>query len=248
MTPRSLFKKYASAIAYVEVKTPNSDRSIGTAFHVGDGVFITARHVVEGNEILSIGTTVSRYVPDPNGLVTIAGEEGNFRIIPPSEGAIKSGPYYHPNPSIDVAALIVEGLECPTIPLGGHLDDWINDDEFILWEVVIMGYPPIPFSKEPLLVVARAEINAVVDKYTGGHPHFVISAMARGGFSGGPCMVEGDATMGVITESLIRDNVPNELGYMAVLTVEPIFVCLQHNHIMPSEQKEGWDGLWDDES
>ena len=245
MIPQDLYKQYASAVAYVVVKKPDSEQTIGSAFHVGNGVFITARHVVSGNEILSIGTTVSRYVPASNGLVSIHGESGTFRFIPEGEGTIRSGPHFHPDASIDVAALVVDGLEPPTVPLGSHLDDWINDDDFVLAPVVVMGYPPIPFSKKPVLVAARAEVNAVVDKYTGGHPHFVVSAMARGGFSGGLCITEWDFALGVITESLLYDNKPTELGYLTVLTVEPIFVCLQHHGLVPKEQKEGWDGFWD---
>lgn len=141
-----------------------------------------------------------------------------------------------------MAALIVNSLDPPAVPLGSHLDDLINDDAFILATVVVMGYPPIPFTDKPLLVAARAEINAVVDKYSGGHPHFVVSAMARGGFSGGLCLVEWDFALGVITESLVRDNNPCELGYMAVLTVEPIYACLEHHNILPNEQKLWFDG------
>lgn len=239
MTPRELYERYASAVAYIAVQTPKGDETIGSAFHVGDGVFITARHVVDGNKILSIGTTTERVVPDSNGLVTIQGKPGRYRSIHAGVGVLRSGPHFHPDESIDVAALVVDGLEPPTIPLGSHLDDMLNDEAFILASVIIMGYPRIPLSRTPLLVATRAEINAVVDKYTGGHPHFVISAMARGGFSGGVCLVEWDFALGVITEALVSDYKPSELGYMAVLSVEPIFVCLQHHKIVPAEQKEG---------
>lgn len=242
---RLLFKKYASAVAYIEVETPSGERSIGSAFHVGEGVFITARHVVDQNRILNVGTTTTWYPPDPKGLITFNGIAGKFTSILPGEGRLSAGPYFHPDSTIDVAAIVVEGLEPPTVPLGSHLDDWINDDEFILATVVVMGYPPIPFSKEPLLVTARGEINAVVDKYVGRHPHFVISTMPRGGFSGGLCIIEWDFALGVVTESLVRDNKTEELGFMAVLSVEPIWVCLEHHKLIPTEQKEGWDGAWD---
>lgn len=154
-------------------------------------------------------------------------------------------PYFHPEDSVDIAALVVKGLECPAIPLGSHLDDWINDEAFSLSQVIIMGYPPIPFSKEPTLISSRAEVNAVIDKYTGGHPHFIVSSMARGGFSGGPCIIEWDFVLGVVTESLVENDANPESGYMAVISIEPVYVCLSHHGLLPKEQAEGWDRLWD---
>lgn len=62
-------------------------------------------------------------------------------------------------------------------------------------------------------------------KYTGGHPHFIVSTMARGGFSGGPDELIGTATLGIVTEGLAKDGQAAELGYTAVLTVEPITIA-----------------------
>jgi hypothetical protein len=247
MDPRGLYEAYSGAVAYVEAEDPNGDLFVGTAFHIGSGVFITARHVVEDCKIVCVRTTTTHYIPDPNGHCQIHGEPGRFRIVGPSEGIVRSGPYFHPDSSIDIAVLMIDGLEPPAIPLGSHLDDWMNDEAFILAQIVVMGYPPIPFSKTPVLVAARGEVNAVVDKDAERHPHFVVSTMARGGFSGGPCLVEWGFALGLVTESLMRrGDLPLELGYMAVLTVEPIFTCLQYHKLVPKEQKEGWDGLWDD--
>lgn len=245
-SPRELYDRYAAAVAYVDVRLPTGDRSMGTAFHVGEGVFVTARHVVENVEIEAIATTVDRYEPNQSGLTRIAGREGRFDQVPAAEGRLTRGPFFHPDDSIDVAAFVVEGINCPSIPLGGHLDDWIDDDAFLLAEVLVLGYPPIPLSGRPVLLASRGEVNAVIDKYTGGHPHFIVSAMARGGFSGGPCLVEWGLVLGVVTEALSRAAAPTELGYLAAISVEPIYVCLAHHGILPACQKEGWDGLWDD--
>ena len=84
LTPRDLFERYAPAVAYVSVRLPNGDESIGSAFHVGEGVFVTARHVVEGCTILEIANTVDRYVPVATGLVTTHAREGRFRSVPPA--------------------------------------------------------------------------------------------------------------------------------------------------------------------
>lgn len=245
MESRELFDRYAPAVAYVAVQKASGDRAIGSAFHVGNGVFITARHVVEASTILEVGTTVGRYVPDPQGLVHFHDRDGTFRSIPPGTGVLRSGPFFHSDPAVDVAAFVLDGLEPPVVPLGSHLDDWLEDEAFVLAPVVVLGYPPIPFSRRPVLVTARAEVNAVIDPYSGQHPLFVVSAMARGGFSGGLCVVGWDFALGVITESLVRDNEPTGLGFMAVLTIEPIFTCLAHHGVLPDEQKGGWDGFWD---
>lgn len=242
---RQLFEKYAPAVAYICVELPNGNQSIGSAFHVGDGVFITARHVVDGCKILEVANTINHRVPDEEGSLTIHGVKGRFRHISASHGRVVRGPLFHPDDQVDIAALVVEGIECPSIPLGSHLDDWINDEAFSLAEVVVMGYPPVPFSKRPTLIATRAEVNAIIDKYTGGHPHFVISAMARGGFSGGPCLIEWNFALGVVTESLVEGDASVESGYMAAISIEPVYVCLAHHGILPAEQTEGWDGFWD---
>src|SRR5687768_4097318 len=112
-----MYEKYAAGLAYVAVELPNGDQSIGSAFHVGGGVFVTARHVVEKNRILSVTTTVHRHVPDPNGLVSFHGLPGKYRWIEAGEAKVVSGPHCHPKSDIDVAAIVTEGLEAPVIPL-----------------------------------------------------------------------------------------------------------------------------------
>jgi V8-like Glu-specific endopeptidase len=65
----SLNRRARSAVAYVEVNDTDGP-SIGTAFHVGEGMFVTAAHVVKDKEIIKIGTTVPCRTPvniDPSG-------------------------------------------------------------------------------------------------------------------------------------------------------------------------------------
>jgi hypothetical protein len=42
------------ACAALVVRLPSGDEAIGTAFHVGEGVYLTARHVLDGNEVVSL--------------------------------------------------------------------------------------------------------------------------------------------------------------------------------------------------
>ena len=71
--------------------------------------------------------------------------------------------------------------------------------------------------------------------------------MARGGFSGAPVLVAydeenpdgGPAVLGLIPPSLLENAKATEQGYMAVLTIEPIYVCLERSNVLPACQ--GYD-------
>jgi len=215
---RQLYEAFASGIAFVALEDANGAQSIGSAFHVGEGVFVTARHVVENRKIISVATTEStiRSIPVRNGAHEV--------VHHPARGKVARRPLFHPNENVDVAALVVDGIDAPVIPLGGHLNDSLGT-ELVLCPTLVLGYPPIPFAKEPILVAATGEVNAIVDKYTGGHPHFILSTMARAGFSGGLAITDFGCALGLITESLGHADKPAELGYLSVLSIEPIYVC-----------------------
>lgn len=244
---RQIYDLYASGVAYIASIDKNGDEAIGTCFHIGDNVFITARHVVDNYKIKEIGTTVyqRRYFETEETKGT-GFAEVSMDYFPQKTSKFK-GPYYHPDDNIDIAALVVDEIQCAVLPLGEHLDDWLGD-EFVLSQAVIMGYPIIPFSHQPLLISSKCEINAIVDKYTGGHPHFILSSMARGGFSGGPALSENGFVLGVATESLVINNQPTELGYLSVMSVEGIYNCIAHHKIVPECINIQWDGYWNKES
>lgn len=219
MDMKKLFHDYSNGVAHVVIKDAKGDLANGTAFHIGENVFITARHVVEHGTIDSVILTRDRLLK------------------------VVRGPFFHPNADIDVAAFVTEETDAIALPLGSHLDDWIADDDFMLRKVLVLGYPPIPLFK-PTLVAATAEINAVADMYKpGGHPHFILSMMARGGFSGGPAIVEHDFVLGLVTDSLVRNGEPEQIGFCSVISTEPILVCLDHNKIMPDVLKPQWDEI-----
>lgn len=250
---RKLYDKYAVSVAYIAVETVDGTEGIGSAFHVGDGVFVTARHVVENNKILEISTVAKSYIPVGSefSAATVTLVVGPNDTIPahaiyPSSLKIIKGPFYHQEEKVDIAVFQVSGLDpyIPAIPLGGHLDDWLGTDDLVLSEVLVLGFPPIPFAKSPTLVAARGEVNGLIDVRHSPHVHFVVSAMARGGFSGGVVITSDDFVLGVVTQSLVMNNEPEQLGYMAVVSVEPIYQCLADHKMLPRVQSDGWDGLW----
>jgi len=252
--PRVLYKRFAPALAYVVVRDSNGSEGIGSAFHVGEGVFVTARHVVDGKAIVEVGTFARSYVrlegdDALRSAVTVHEGDETYKahLIEPTTLAIATGPFYHTDARIDVAAFRVEKLDpyTPTVMLGDHLDDWLGTDDFVMSEVVILGFPPVPFAHGPHLVAARGEVNAQIDLRHAKHVHFLVSAIPRGGFSGGLVLTEGGLVLGLITQSLVMDGLPEQLGYMAVLSVEPIYQCLAEHRMLPRVQAEIWDGLWD---
>lgn len=233
---KELYKLYGASLVPVISVNDAGDEGIGSAFHVGGGSFVTARHVVEG--MVSCCVEVDDY-----RLMRLAGDA--VRDIKPGQAAIPIDPRMHPDPDKDVAVFSIPSLaSLPAIPLGGHLDDWITDHDFVLNEVLVLGFPPIPLSNKNVLFATRAQINAVVDLINVDHVHFIASAMARGGFSGGVVLSEWGFALGVVTTSLLKNGAPEELGYLTVLTVEPILECLGVNELLPVDLALEWDGLF----
>jgi hypothetical protein len=122
----------------------------------------------------------------------------------------------------------------PFIPIGGHLDDWL-DNAFILTRVILMGFTSVPLTRDMELLAVAGDVNAIVDKYSAPHPYFIISSIPRGGFSGGPVIQEWNFLLGVLTESLTTDANALETGFAVVLTVEPLLVLLGKNRLRPRD-------------
>lgn len=191
---------------------------------------------LEGNE----AKTATNYLHGPEG------ESIRVHHIGRQALRIKMGPFFHKEASVDVAVFQVDGIDprTPFVELGGHLDDWLGEGDFVLTEAIVLGYPPIPQTNDPHLVVARSEINAVVDVRHAPHLHFILSATPRGGFSGGLAVLDGGVALGVITSSLVANSAAAELGFFAVLTVEPIYVCLAEHKLLPDCQTDIWEDFW----
>lgn len=254
---RELYLRYGGCVGYIVVRKKNGDESIGSAFHVGEGVLVTARHVLEGNDILEVQLPNTRlyyrsdlYPRETTGAYSVGPD--SVRMIEDWERGIdiEGPPVFHPNPLVDVAAIRVTGLTkgAHYVPLGSHLDDWVGDGDFPMSEVLVLGYPPIPFTTGPHLIAMKGEVAATVDLRveSGTQMHFIVSTMARGGFSGGLVFSGWGFALGLVTNSLVRDGKAEETGYMAVVSVEAIYECLARNEMLPLVQKEMWDGLWDD--
>jgi S1-C subfamily serine protease len=261
-----LVENFSSAVFYVEVKTPSKinekgetiagDVGIGTAFNLGDGYFATARHVIEGNKVLKIGrndTSMKAHVAE-NGVSYVT-------RFPAFETNKVVNIFNHPSDEVDVSIIQVEQTDTlPVIQIDPGTDaktegDWLMD------EVVTMGYPPIPFASAAHLVVFRGEVSAVIKNRVDKHRHFILSGMARGGFSGGPVMTVETPTraIGIVCNSLAdqkqfvikppiygkkvdgdeRDGdaelqvgvLLEELGFIGAISVEALFELAEHHKL-----------------
>jgi hypothetical protein len=190
---RKLFAYHADAMAYVDVEDANGDRGLGSAFHVGDSVFVTARHVVEHKSIIEVKITEPIEVPDYGSLK------------PPAENVqipkrhyyneplhLSDGPFFSTDDNLDIAAFRVDNLNpaAGVIKLGVHYDDWLERDYWQMSEAIVLGYPPIPMVNAPVLIGAKAEIHTYVKPRHSHYVHFILSTTPRGGFSGGVAIHE----------------------------------------------------------
>jgi hypothetical protein len=117
--------------------------------------------------------------------------------------------------------------------------------ELVLYLTLVLGYPLVQLTNKPLLVASFGEVNALAELRAAPHPHLRVSSTARGGSSGRPAPVAydetnadgGTAAFGVVTQALCKNGEPEQLGYMAMLTVEPVYDMLEQHGIVPAEQK-----------
>lgn len=192
---------------------------MGSAFHIGDGFFLTARHVVAGNQIVG--------------------------VVQPSLGPLHEifSVTYPLVDEVDLALLSTDFAASTAVPLGWHLDDWINDS-ILLEEVLLMGYPRVPRTKDALLVATTGEVNAVVDRYDWPGVYFVISSVPRGGFSGGPVIGGSLDLLGVLVEELSVNDERPDAPFACVLSVEPIYHLLEQCGVAPRANRASCFLVW----
>lgn len=235
----ALYQSYKRALARVTVQTMAGDLSTGTAFHIGNGWLVTAAHVLKEGTVQEI---VSEQHATPLNVESVIFNSDDRIDLALMKTDLDLSHYLHKT-TIHGAP---EGfIQTDHIEIGGHLDDWLGD-ELVLSKVLVMGYPPIPFSQQAVLLASEGEVNAVIDKYIGRHPHFVISCPARGGFSGGPVLSEYGFLLGVLTESLVTNDKAAETGYSCAISVEPLLSMLHDNGIYPGNNRNIIEALFDD--
>lgn len=75
----------------------------------------------------------------------------------------------------------------------------------LLCDILTMGYPPVPMTREAYLISQKGEINSIVQNYDGAK-HFIYSSITRPGNSGGPIFSKCGHLVGISTRQLERQN------------------------------------------
>ena len=215
----------SSAVLFVEVTKPNESLDIGSAFHIGNGYCVTARHVLEGNTVRTVGrhdTSLKTHFTTTGTTHTTTHCDFTHRTV--------EGIFHHPDDKVDAAIFRLGGkiriglgysasrLQ-PAIPLDDRADQ-LSEGEFLLREVLVLGYPKIPWA-DVHLVVFRGDVSAVIESHQDRQRHFIVSGMARGGFSGGPVIsTETNTVLGIVTDSLIHNDQAPELGFLNAVSIQ----------------------------
>jgi hypothetical protein len=225
---RVVLYELGSAVVYVSVEDRKGGKQLGSAFHIGDGWFATARHVVENKTVQKIG----RLDITLHERVDASGNRHRQTTYPEFESKNVSKITFYPDDKVDLALFYCPEFKGPEISLD-LTTDRIAYNEYLLQEVLVLGYPRIPFAKDPFLVCLRAEVSAVIEHYAIGRRHFVLSGIPRGGFSGGVALTLNfpSRTLGVITSALHTEGQQVELGFYAVLSAELVVKMLDNLNV-----------------
>lgn len=238
---RDLYLKYKPCIVRITVRCHAGDLHTGTGFHIGDGLIVTARHVMRepGKKPDLIGEVDAEVDRTLESITREIDEQAlTVRRV-----------HYHSDNKVDVAVLETDFETYPfpdestgegrpkgksvSIPIGSHVDEWISD-QFVLRKVLVMGFPAVPWSQSSVLMATEAEVNALVRNVLVPHPYYIVSSTARGGFSGAPVISDTGSVIGIIVESLYGDDKPEETGFNAAITIEPLIAILVDRGTRPA--------------
>ena len=133
----------------------------------------------------------------------------------------------HTHNEIDVGIIefepnsfIVNGNVCFDSP---HLND----------DIYVLGYPPIPYSKEVAPIMQKGEITNPEITTLDNHTVFLFSAIARPGNSGGPIIARNGRILGIVTKELSLQESNNF----------PFFAGIPTNEIVTALSDMGFGGI-----
>lgn len=97
---------------------------------------------------------------------------------------------------------------------------FLNPNITVLADIITMGYPSIPMTKDAYQVYHKGEINSFVQDY-GGNDLFLISAKTSSGNSGSPVIDNHGSVLGMITMELFEEKALLEKGKLPYYAAIP---------------------------
>ena len=180
-------------------KVVTSKGSVGTAFLISPTILLTARHIVEEN---NVGDDVDIFFEQSK---TKYQTKAKIKYIYPSSIKTSNGMAPMEYFLTDVAVLEVSAInEIEPLVLGES--DVVNN----LDEVILVGYPNGDYS------ITKGNINS--DKFQ-GLDLFKLDASSNPGNSGGPCILKDDNT---VIGILVGGSGPNYQGENVALKMKDV--------------------------
>ena len=162
----------------------NGDEDIGTAYYIGDNMFVTAAHCINGLKTMNL-------LLDDSYPISLK-EVWFANDVDPQ--------------LYDVAIIVTDGeIDIPTLRF---------DEAVVLDPVIVMGYPPVPgmfpiqttetATVGALIPHQKSAIGEVVSpskNYVSKLDYFIINARVKGGNSGGPVINSWGKVIGTVVET-----------------------------------------------
>lgn len=104
---------------------------------------------------------------------------------------------------------------------------------FLLEDIIVSGFPPIPGTAEALLVTSKGEITAMGNTYHHHYTQIYVNANVKGGSSGSPIINSTGEVVGVVIESPRNPNNPqlqDELRFGTGLTSDMVLEIIDSIH------------------
>lgn len=202
-----IIERYSKSVLKIEHINSNDDYSIGTGFYFAVGNKKTVKHLIITN----------KHVVEKAKLINVLTKE-NERI---EYSDIKI------DPKRDLAFIVLnKNIDAPIF----HLNTGIE----ILSEILTIGYPSIPMTKEAYQVYHKGELNSFVEDYY-DNKLFLFSAKTSSGNSGSPIIDEYGMVIGIATEELFEKDafyLKGKLPYYAGIPTQEITNSINENLFM----------------
>lgn len=199
-----IIKKYSNSVMKIEHQDKNGDFSIGSGFYFA-----------AGNEDFEKALIITNrhVVENARSLKILTHEEEN---IPFSSIVMDE--------KRDLAFLILKAtIDQPLFNFNPELE--------ILSEIITIGYPSIPMTKQAYQICHRGELNSLIEDYKDSKL-FLFSAKTSSGNSGSPIIDKYGMVIGIVTEELFEKDQFYEKGklpYYAGIPATEIINSLNEN-------------------